>query len=507
MTPADLPRPRGGTGGTHGESRLVPAEQLREVAASLLADGWRAALMAGHDDGDRLRVVTVWLKPGHPPYETATPVPRAHPTLPSLGDLDQALARFEREVHDSFGIIPEGHPFLRPLVRHRGWPEHWHPMRHDEPAAELTTSGPDFPFVPVEGDGVYEIPVGPVHAGLIEPGHFRFFVVGETILRMKARLWYLHRGVEKLCEGRPVDEGVALAERISGDTAVGHAVAYCQAVESALGITVSTAETATRALLLELERLHCHIADLGAMPMDVGLGIAATHAVRLRERLLRHNQHVTGHRLLRGGTGVGWAGLRHTPDLSLVRDVAAEASELSQLWVDQSVVADRFAGTGVLPRETAQALGCVGYVARASGLTGDARCDHPLLDLSALTGREMQPVVESAGDARARYDVRRRELPVSADLVAELAPLARVGEPQSYDATTGSGHGVGIVEAWRGRLVTRVEVHGGRLTRVRALDPSFLNWPALPLSLADTIVPDFPLVNKSFNQSYAGNDL
>ena len=198
--------------------------------------------------------------------------------MPSLAYLSFPAGRFEREMHDLYGIGPIGHPRPRRLVRHAHWPEGWYPMRDDAgPAPEFAADEP-FPFLTVEGAGVYEIPVGPVHAGLIEPGHFRFSVVGETILKLKARLWFVHSGIEKLFEGRAATDATELAERISGDTSVGHALAHCLAVEDALGIEVPDAAHRLRALLVELERLYNHVADIGALCNDVGFSLANAHA-------------------------------------------------------------------------------------------------------------------------------------------------------------------------------------------------------------------------------------
>jgi Ni,Fe-hydrogenase III large subunit len=426
-----------------------------------------------------------------------------------------------------FGIEPIGHPLPRRLVLHGHWPEGWHPMRRDspQPSAFAEDIG-SFPFLEVTGDGVYEIPVGPVHAGLIEPGHFRFSVVGETILRMKARLWFVHRGVEKLFEGEDIGTGVALAERISGDTAVGHALALLMAVEDAAGIEVDEPSRRLRALLLELERLHNHVADLGALGTDVAFGIAGVHAARLRERLLRLNRSVTGHRLLRGGLQLGGARVRRLPTDAEIADLASEIAELAAVTLGHAVVLDRFRGTAVLGTDQAAELGTLGYVARASGVDVDARRDHPFIDL----GPSFEVVTESGGDVLARYLVRMRECAVSAAVIRDLltgelpllAPASAGAAPttvgsQATDRLAGIGpqdrlgrprSGVALVEGWRGTICHRVELDtAGRLGRVRVVDPSFVNWPALPVALTDTIVPDFPLANKSFDQSYAGNDL
>lgn len=460
------------------------------------------ALVAAHDDEAGLRVVYSLLKPVGQRVELVVRVPHEDAWVPSLAGIDFPTGRFEREIRDHFGIRPEGHPLPQRLTRHGHWPAGYYPMRRDATTSPRFTPDVDsYPFVAVEGQGVYEIPVGPVHAGLIEPGHFRFSVVGETILQVKARLWFLHRGIEKIFHGIPPAQGVALAERISGDTAVGHGLAYVMAVEDALQLQVSEPARTTRALLLELERIHNHVSDIGAIFNDVAFGIANAHAQKLREQLLRHNKAMTGHRLLRGGVGIGTAGVRRDPDLELLRRVAQDTAQIVDIALSNSVVADRLAGTSVLSHQQAQHLGTLGYVARASGVTTDARTGHPLVPLDGF-----EPLVETAGDVLARLQVRAREVQQSVELIHRLAPNVTAGGETAVACE--GGQGLGVVEAWRGTLCHRVEIgEDGRLSRVRAVDPSFFNWPALPLALRETIVPDFPLTNKSFNQSYAGNDL
>ncbi len=490
------------------EVRDVGREGLPAAAAALLAAGRRLALVACQEDDDAFRVVYAFTAPApDPTVELVVRVPRADAWVPSLAAISYPAGRFEREVRDLYGVRPEGHPLPQRLLRHGHWPRAWYPMLRDaDPQPRFDPDTGSFPFLEVQGPGVYEIPVGPVHAGLIEPGHFRFSVVGETILRMKARLWFLHRGIEKLFEGRRPADGIELAERISGDTAVGHTLAFVMAVEAATGVDVGERERLLRALLLELERLHNHVADLGALANDVGFGIANAHAARLREMLLRLNKATTGHRLLRGAISVGGAEVLSLPDPDTLRSVASDVEELVALTLGHSVVADRFTGTAVLTSEQATELGVLGYVARASGLLTDARRDQPFADL----GPSFQVVEEDGGDVLARYRVRAREFAISTavalDLVEALAGYPVRAHP--VEAEGSSGAGLGQVEAWRGTVVHRVEVGPGAvLTRVKVVDPSFFNWPALPVALADTIVPDFPLANKSFNQSYAGNDL
>lgn len=493
---------------------VVAPQDLRAAVTPLLDSGARLALVAGHHDPDGIRIVHTYLTPAQPPHEVETTIADGAEGVPSLAAFSFPIGRFEREVRDLYGVTPIGHPLPRRLIRHGHWPTGYYPMRHDAPAhPEFEEDTGSFPFLQVTGAGVYEIPVGPVHAGLIEPGHFRFSVVGETILRMKARLWFLHRGIERLFEGRLPQEGIELAERISGDTAVGHGLAYTLAVEQALGIDVEPEDVRSRSLLLELERLHNHVADIGAIVNDVGYGIIHAQAQIQRERLLRHHRHLTGHRLLRGAVAPGATVLRRPPDLDLVADVAHETAQIVDLALGHGTVLDRLTGTSKLPLEDARRIGVLGYVAKASGLEVDARRDHPLgADLPGF-----EPVVEVGGDVLARFLVRAREVQQSAGLIAALATDAhhpsrangarQARVPRDTSPLRRSGRGLGVVEAWRGTLVHRVEIRDGRLTRCKVVDPSFFNWPALPVALADTIVPDFPLTNKSFNQSYAGNDL
>lgn len=482
----------------------IERSDLVRRAGDLLTAGARLAMVSAHHDPEGVRIVYTFLTPREPADELQVIAPAGDLAVPTLSRLSFPAGRFEREFRDLFGVTPVDHPLPRRLVRHGHWPVGYYPMRHDAPDDPLF--GPDvgsFPFVEVAGRGVYEIPVGPVHAGLIEPGHFRFSVVGETILRLKARLWFVHRGVEKLFEGQPPEEGVALAERISGDTAVGHGLAYCTAVEQALRIECSPTEHRLRSMLLELERVYNHVGDLGAIVNDVGYGVINAHAGVLRERLLRHNKHLTGHRLLRGAIRPGSTVVRALPDVEFLAGIVQELREIVEIALGNHGVVERLTGTSPLSPADAARLGTLGFVARASGLDPDARKEHPL----APGLPSVSPVVEHSGDVLARFLIRAREVAQSVALITELVKGLDTGSASAAPPGASGGHGLGVVEAWRGTLCHRVEIADGLLRRVKVVDPSFFNWPALPVALQDTIVPDFPLTNKSFNQSYAGNDL
>lgn len=431
-------------------------------------------------------------------------------TLPSLATFTYPASRFEREIKDLFGIEAAGHPDRRSLVRHAFWPEDYFPLRKGSALpGKFEDDGRPFPFLPVGGEGVYEIPVGPVHAGIIEPGHFRFSVVGETVIDLKIRLYFTHKGTEKLFEGRTPTEGVELAERISGDTTIGHSLAYCQGLEALAGVEVPARAQYIRVVLLEMERLYNHVADFGMICNDTGFAVAHSHCFRIRERLLRLNRRLTGNRLLRGGIIPGGVVPAIAHDLKLATEldsILTDFNEVVEISLANTMLMDRLEGTGRLTRKTAVDLGVLGYVARASGIDTDARRDHPFAAYRHL--KFNVPVFES-GDVYARTMVRVEEARQSVALIKQAVgrmadgPLAApLGRLPAFEPA------FGIVEGWRGAIVHWLMVDNeAKLFRVKVKDPSFVNWPPLSLALLDNIVPDFPLCNKSFNQSYSGNDL
>lgn len=511
-----------GTERTHGVWRMVaPPAALPELMQTLLGRGGGTLLLAAGEDrpGDAAMfahyLVALDIEDGGGSgrrwelVHVAARLSRESPAVPTLASISFPASRFEREMRDLLGIEPSGHPDPRPLVRHGFWPETFHPLRADAVAPVFEDDGRPFPFTAVEGEGVYEIPVGPVHAGVIEPGHFRFNVVGETILKMRARLYFTHKGTERLFHGRLPHEALPLAERVSGDTAVGHAVAFCQAIEALAGVEIPEAAAVLRTVLLELERLYNHITDAGAIIGDTGFPVGQAHCLRLREQLLRLNRQITGHRLLRGVIVPGGIDRMTGPDAALVRavgEVVADFEEVLQICRDNTMVADRLEATGLLPAEVARDFGVVGYVARACGIARDVRADLPC---AAYEWIRVQPVVEQAGDVQARLAVRVREARQAVAVISQALSRA-IGPDRRVAIGTLPAFtpAFGVVEAWRGRLAHMVMADGGgRLHRVKIVDPSFFNWPALARALDGNIVPDFPLCNKSFNASYSGNDL
>jgi Ni,Fe-hydrogenase III large subunit/Ni,Fe-hydrogenase III component G len=436
----------------------------------------------------------------------------ANPTIVSMATFYYPASRFEREIYDLFGIKAVRHPDTRPLVRHAFWPADYFPLLKDSvPPDKFEDDGTPFPFQQVGGEGVYEIPVGPVHAGIIEPGHFRFSVVGETVIDLKIRLYFTHKGTEKLFEGRLPSEGVELAERISGDTTIGHALAYCQALEALAGTEVPARARYLRVILLEMERLYNHIADFGALANDTGFAFAHVHCFRLRERLLRLNKQLTGNRLLRGGIVPGGVGHDLPQELDLLGEldpILGDFNEVVEICLRNTMLMDRLEGTGTLTKQTATDHGVLGYVARASGVDIDVRRDHPFAAYSEMSFPWKIPVYQS-GDVYARTLARVEEARESVNLIRQAfhhlpaGPLTcPLGSLPAFEP------GFGVVEGWRGAIVHWVMADdSGRMYRVKVKDPSFVNWPALSFALLKNIVPDFPLCNKSFNQSYSGNDL
>src|SRR5574337_40141 len=439
-------------------------------------------------------------------------VPEDDRRFPSLATRWYLASRFEREIYDLYGLVPTAHPDLRRLPLHQFWPAAYYPLLKDalSPPA-FTDDGTPFPFRRVEGEGIHEITVGPVHAGIIEPGHFRFSVEGETIVNLESRLYFVHKGIERLFETVPLTRGVELAERISGDSSVAHALAFCQALESLTALQIPPRAAYVRVVLLELERLYNHIADVGAICTDTGFAVANAHAMRIREDILRLNARLVGHRLLRGTLITG--GVRHDITSEQVADVretvqraVTDFDEVVEIALNNGLVLDRLHGTGYLSRQTARALQVVGLAARASGIDRDARRDHPF---AAYADLPPHVPVYSEGDVWARLMVRVEEAREAANLIMRALdglPDGKISAPPPVLSPGASGFG--LVEGWRGPIwhwLVAGEDH--RLARVKIKDPSFANWPALHYAILKNIVPDFPLVNKSFNLSYAGNDL
>jgi len=424
-------------------------------------------------------------------------VPESVPTYPDLAALFPAAGRMQRAAFDLVGVRalrPEGDvPDPRPWLRHGAWPADVFPLRDDFDATGAYPVEQDrYPFVRVEGEGVHEIPVGPVHAGTIEPGHFRFSIVGEKLLRLEERLGYKHKGIEKRFAALSLEDGARLAGRVSGDSTVAYAWAYAMALEGITGTQPSARARGLRALLLERERVANHLGDLGYLGNDCALAFGFAQFWRMKEDLLRANQALFGHRYLMDRIVPG--GVRCDVDTAAARRLIEEALQ------------DRCITTGRLTPRTAARLGVVGLAARASGHAIDARA-HP----GFAPYDRFPPKVASHrnGDVAARIVVRFEEAFESLRLQRViLEQLAEGPLRLPLDPAPEGAFGLGWVEGWRGEVIVALEAGAdGRTRRCHAHDPSWQNWPALEHAVVGNIVPDFPLINKSFNLSYSGQDL
>ncbi|HEY7381363.1 MAG TPA: NADH-quinone oxidoreductase subunit C [Gaiella sp.] len=455
----------------------------RSGVASLLRGGWSFGGLHATSEGGVVRALFLALD-GSARVESAAV---AEGSVPSIVDLAPAAQWDEREAHDLYGVRFTGHEPLRPLVD------------HDLDLGRWT--------VPVRGHDPYQVAVGPIHAGVIESGHFRFHLVGDRILHLDARLFYKHRGLERAAEGALLADGMAYAQRACAACAVSNGVAYAQACEEALGTAVPSELARARTILLELERVWSHLNDIAAVCAGVGLAAGTSHFAALTEQARRLNARLTGHRFLFGAVRVAGS------DLALDEQAVAEArDELAALrrgagrgWrelIFNTSFMDRLPDVGVVAAADALRLGAVGPAARAAGVAVDARAAA-----SRLAYRRFQPVVpeRAAGDVQARLEQRELELAQSFGILDDLlqAPLEPVAAGPSGE---GSQLGVGVVESPRGRTVCVVERDGDRVARLRLRTGSYANWPVVAFAAADNLLPDFPLVNKSFELCYACAD-
>ena len=444
------------------------------------------------------------------------PVNAARPEVPSLTAAIPAANWHEREMQDLFGIVPAGHPDPRTLVVHDGWPRGVFPLRKDFDASRRVPVEPaeEFPHLVAEGEGVFEIPVGPIHAGIIEPGHFRFTSVGETVLHLDARLFYTHRGLEKRMEGLSPLDAFYVAERICGVCSVAHGMGYCEALESIAGVDAPSRARLIRGIALELERLYNHVGDIGNVCAGAAFHYGTATGARLKERLQQLNERLAGNRFLRGLVIPGGVRLDFPHDLlgditATLKDTHAGLDSLMGRIESNPSVVDRLDDTGVLRHQAALDLAVAGVAARASGVDRDARRDHPHGAFADSDPPVLHVVTASAGDAMARVKVRALEARESIRLVGEFVRRLEPGPLRVALAEPLPGGRIGLsaIESARGEAVhwLRTDAHG-RVERYHLRSPSYHNWPAVALAAETAIVPDFPLVNKSFELCYSCTD-
>ena len=428
--------------------------------------------------------------------------------FPSITPKISAAAWYEREIYDLFGLKPVGHPDLRPLVLHENWPDEVYPLRKDfTVGTTVATAAREYPMAGVEGEGVFEIPVGPIHAGVIEPGHFRFSVAGEGIVRLDAKMFFVHRGIEKAIEGQPLEQAFYQVERISGVCSIAHSLSYCHAIEELANVKVPARAQYLRALVAELERLYNHVGDIGNLCAGMGFAVPIMAGARMKEAIMNVNDSLTGSRFLRGMVIPG--GVRM--DISdeqvdeiriLLNELEPDFTELIQLFRPNDEFLERVNTTGVLPRQAALDLGVVGVGARGSGVDIDLRRDYPYGCYSDL---KFKVPVYNTGDVAARLWVRVDEVYQTISLIRQildkmpLGPLKVVIPPIEPHSST-----FGWSESSQGSNVHWLMVgENNTVYRLFARAAAYPNWPALTVAAPGNIIPDFPLVNKSFELSYA----
>ena len=495
---------------TAGEWQWTEAARLARESGGRLVALWGADHRDLAEDEDEYSVYAAYaVKSGLVVVELL--VPDSAPAYPDLSGLFPSASRMQRALFDLLGIGASGAADTRPWLRHGAWPEGAFPLRRDFDAAKLPPNAlAGYDFVRVEGDGVHEIPVGPIHAGIIEPGHFRFSIVGEKVLRLEERLGYVHKGIDKRFESFTVADGFRLAGRVSGDSTVAFAWAYAQAAESLLGVVPPPRARWTRALALERERVANHLGDLGALGNDAALAFALAQFTRLREDWLRASGEIFGHRLLMdlvvpGGVAAGFDAAQAERMVEQAHAVEREAKELRTIFDEHAGLQDRFLTTGRVTPDLARKLGLAGLAGRASGQAFDLRADFPAVPYAELAVRKAG---YAAGDVAARANLRFDELLESLRLVRAIVMQAPDGELRvELPAPRPQAVGFGWVEGWRGEAFVAIEAgEDGMIRRCHAHDPSWQNWPLLEQAVIGNIVPDFPLINKSFNLSYSGQD-
>jgi len=442
--------------------------------------------------------------------------------FPSIVSHVPAAAPYEREIKGMFGLVPVGNPDLRPLVLHEHWPNDMFPLRKEfDLKTKAVRQEQEYSFLQVEGDGICEIPVGPVHAGIIEPGHFRFSVLGENIINLETRLFYTHKGIEKLAESMKLDDALLLSERISGDESIANSTAYCQAIEKISQISIPNNAKKIRTIFGELERAYNHIGTLGGISTDAGFAFGAARLNILKERLMQLNESLSGSRILFGVNRIGGVKCSISENkkkliVERIDEVLSDFDKVIGMLKSKSSFMDRLKDTGIIQKKIAHDLGIVGIAARCIGIDVDTRYDHPYANYVVHNHRTPQQVMQSqvemekrSGDVLARFEVRINEVHDSFKIIRESLDL----DDGSLFADvpveiTPSGSALGYAESHRGQTLHWVMMgEKNSIFRYKIRTASFCNWKIIEHAVLNDIVPDFPLVNKSLDLSYSGNDL
>jgi len=489
---------------------LVTRETWRQAIRDLAAGAARLISIWAESDADDAHCVRAAFAAEPGVLVLALPIAGAPGSYPGIDDFFPAADRMQRAIRDLNGLSA-GNPDARPWLRHASWPGGLLPLVPGATPEPTQPVADDYAFLRVEGEGVHEVAVGPVHAGIIEPGHFRFSIVGEKVLRLEERLGYVHKGIERRFTELGQRDGHRLAARVSGDSAVAYSWAYCQALEGAAGASPPPRAEWLRALALESERIANHLGDLGALGNDAGFAFGLSQFSRLKESWLRVLATAFGQRYLLdfvvpGGTSADLAEQAGRQLATAAVDLQHGVRVLREIYDEHAGVRDRFVGTGVVSPELASRLGLTGLAGRASGRAFDLRVDQPCAPY-----RDLAPCKAGSrdGDVAARVAVRFDELFESCRLVSQIARRLPSGSCIGEQRIASDGaFGIGLVEGWRGPVMVALTAGAdGSIRRCHPHDPSWLNWPALEHAVIGNIVPDFPLINKSFNLTYSGHDL
>ncbi len=503
-----------------GESINVSRTKGQKLEIKVDKEGYRAILayleskkavlltLVGNDErpiDGTYGLYTVFYLPSQDLVEVHLPLNQEDPSYPAATTIISSAHWLEREIKDLLGLVPMGHPDLRRLAVHPDWPREVYPLRKDfGPKTNVTRDKGQFDFCKVEGEGINQIPVGPIHAGIIEPGHFRFYTFGEDIINLQAQLFYTHRGVEKNAEGRHYMDVMLLAERICGVCSVSHSVSYAQAVEALVSLKIPQRARYLRTILLEMERIYNHIGDIGNMCAGIGFALGISRGAILKEKVMRKNLELAGHRYLRGVIIPGGV-KKDIPQegfSSWLGDVETELKALVSVILDSNGLLDRMQTTGILHYEDAMTLGAVGPAARASGVDRDLRRDLPYAAYDKLS---FEVPLQQDGDVFSRLGQRIAECFQSFKILqhslTDLPPgelSVEVPKLPSYQTS------VGWSESARGGNVHWImSGKDSSIYRYMIRSASHCNWPVLPLCVPGNIIPDFPLINKSFELCYA----
>lgn len=436
-----------------------------------------------------------------------------NPSFPSITPHIHEASWYEREIKDMFGLIPLGHPNPKRIVMHENWPVNVYPLSKDFLwNKRIPTANEKYEFYKMEGEGVFEIPVGPVHAGIIEPGHFRFSVAGEKVLYLEPRLYYKHKGIEKLFEAKDAFSAIKLAERISGDTSFTHSLCYAEAIEKACGLSVPDNAKYIRMALSELERIYNHFSDCGFIALDTGYSFGGAQGARLKEKVMQLNDRLTGSRFLRSANAIGGVNINIDKEtrktvIAEIKNLISDFKEIVTIEKCSDTLMDRLETAGILDQKIACDHGALGVAARAAGINRDNRSIHSYEKYGEI---KFNVPVLAASDVFSRFMVRVEEIYSSGAIIEQaLDKIVDGGKLKTDIKILPAGKSaINTVESWRGEIAYYIETGANNmLNRCKVRDASFHNWAALPHAVKGNIVPDFPLVNKSFNLSYSGNDL